>query len=86
MKLVWYLDNIYVPRKVKTLNNQLLILLQLTDPRARGSFLRSELSHCNFYSRFTPEEVGQKVESYRTMLIGSDVQPGVARDEFGRVK
>lgn len=38
-----------------------------------------------FY-RFTTEEVKKKVESYRSMLMGSDAKPSVPRDEFGRVK
>lgn len=36
--------------------------------------------------RFTNEEVKDKVESYRAMLMGSDVKPATPQDEFGRVK
>lgn len=38
-----------------------------------------------FY-RFTSEEVTKKVESYRSMLMGTDTKPAISRDEFGRVK
>lgn len=36
--------------------------------------------------RFTSEEVTKKVESYRSMLMGTDTKPAISKDEFGRVK
>ncbi|KAG7188158.1 hypothetical protein KM043_013376 [Ampulex compressa] len=34
---------------------------------------------------FTSEEVKKKVESYRSMLMGTEIKPAMPRDEFGRV-
>lgn len=36
--------------------------------------------------RFTNEEIQNKVESYRSLLMGSDVKTSMPQDEFGRVK
>jgi len=36
--------------------------------------------------RFTNEEIEDKVGSYRSLLIGSDIKSSMPQDEFGRVK
>lgn len=36
--------------------------------------------------RFTTEEVTKKVESYRSMLMGTEMKTSAPRDEFGRIK
>jgi len=36
--------------------------------------------------RYTNEEIENKVEQYRSVLIGGDIKSSTPQDEFGRVK